>query len=637
MTFIATLLLLLVPFLLSGTFHSLAIYVVFITTLLLFVASRFDRRIQRTIPNIAFIAFFVFLLIFLPFSQVFVRSVPVIIWWLGYLGVFLFCQCLAKEDKFIANISKVFVILTAGFGIASIYNFILLGLTSYTRLNSFIGTHNVYGGFLIIPFFLSVYLIFSEETKWQKYLWLLSGSIIFSSLILTYSRGTWVSIVAGVIVSAMVFSKIPRSFALLRSTGLPRLIGRSGGFFGQWRGILILLILTLLITVGIWFLAKLNTKPAQLSDAAVFSMQDAETNAFTARLHYFNDAWHTFLQKPFTGFGVGNYGSALRIYKTDPNYGSFADPHNWLLKMLVEQGLIVTTIFVIFIASLFWQMRGLIIRRRRFSWLAVSIYAALIAGTIHGLTDFDWGVNNLLLIFFVFAGLLYGFLLNDRATDYKNEKVRGVTDYNNEKDNSASVSYLPKWLVYILVILIIGASIISIQLLRSDMARAKGDIYLLTNRDADNAINSYFESASINSHDPTTWYDLWRVYFLTKNYVAALNCINKAINIFPQSGSYYLAKAVVYEAAGDATNYRENLLNAIKYFPASDLNAQVRLVELDVKNGKYDEALYVINEVLPIYAKYEKALWFKSDPNSGTIDENLIKLNDFNDKIEKSR
>jgi len=45
----------------------------------------------------------------------------------------------------------------------------------------------------------------------------------------------------------------------------------------------------------------------------------------------------------------------------------------------------------------------------------------------------------------------------------------------------------------------------------------------------------------------------------------------------------------------------------------------------------------VINEVLPIYAKYEKALWFKSDPNSGTIDENLIKLNDFNDKIEKSR
>ncbi|MCX6718874.1 MAG: O-antigen ligase family protein [Candidatus Taylorbacteria bacterium] len=581
------------------------------------------------------------LAVLLPFSMLPVRSVPEIIWWLVFSVMFICAQCLVKSEKVLENLSKIFVILTAGFGVASIYNFTRVGLTAYMRLDGIIGTHNIYGGFLIIPFFLSIYLIVKEEKRWQKYIWLLSGAIIFSSIILTFSRGTWVSIVVAIIVGVGVLLKIPRHSTQPRGIGFAHgtPFFKGGFLFGiPWdkarslRGLtlLIFIIFTVLMTGGIWLAAKHSTianNSTQITKTAVFSNEDGESNAFTARLHYFSDALQTYTHSPIVGFGAGNYAYALRMYKIDPNYGSFADPHNWLLKMLVEDGLIVTIIFVGFIISLFWQMRQLIVKRKEIPWLAVAVFTGLIGGTIHGLMDFDWSINLLLLVFFVFAGALYGYLLNTQELD--------VEDQGGEINGNPGIQYFPKWTQYILVALVLISAVISIQLFRADLARAKGDVYLSQLNDTDSAINSYFESVLLNKYEPATWYDLWRAYFIRKNYRVAIDSINKTIALFPQSGMYYTALAQTEEAMGDFTNYRETLLKAIKYFPASDLTSQVNLVNFDFKQKKYDEALALIDQVLPIYTHYQSVLWFSSDPNSEMISKNLVILNDIKNRIRK--
>jgi len=605
---ISIFLLLLTLFFQSAGFIYFGIFVALISVPLLFIAGRPDRKIQRTTANISMTIFVIVSGISIFFSILPIRSIPALIWSVAYFGIFLYYQCLTKTGKQLENLSKIFVILTSLFGLYSIYNFISVGLTSYTRLDGVIGNHNVYGGFLIIPFLLSLYLIIKEEEKskaqkWQKIGWYISGTIILSSIILTFSRGTWVSILVAVVISVIIFWK-------KRSSRTSVCTGRTCAKF------FILAILAMLSTGSIWLLARNSTatqNPSGLASTAVFAQQDAESNAFTARIHYFEDAWHTFLQRPLTGFGSGLYADAARIYKTDPNYGSFADPHNWLLKMLVENGLIVTIIFVIFIISLFWQMVRLIKKRKEMSWLAVAIFTGLVGSAFHGLMDFDWSVNNLMIVFFIFAGSLYGYLLNT--------------------DEAEKMRYFPKWSHYVLLGLILVASIISVQLLRADFARARGDVYYMQAGDADTALNSYYESEIINKYEPMTFYDLWRVYYNLKRYPVAERAIQKAIELMPENGVYYGALARTELAMGDLVNYPVSLRNSIRYFPASDLGYHVMLVEYDFVTKDYAEATSTIDSVLSIYEKYQSTLWYRSDPNSEAIDANIIRLKELEKKI----
>jgi len=88
---------------------------------------------------------------------------------------------------------------------------------------------------------------------------------------------------------------------------------------------------------------------------------------------------------------------------------------------------------------------------------------------------------------------------------------------------------------------------------------------------------------------------------------------------------------------GEKENYRSSLIKAIKYFPASDLNYYVKLVKYDFEQKKYDEALTYINQIIPIYSKYEKSLWYKNDPNWPVMSSNLVILKDFKKKIGEVR
>lgn len=623
------------PFLLSGSFSGYSILAVLLFTLLSFlIFSRMGAKIALTTPNKTFVIFTALIILLIPFSMLPICSVSSVIWWVVYLGIFLSFQGIVRDERLLKWMSGMFVALTAIFGIMSIVSFIHVGLISYTRLDGIIGGHNVYGGFLLIPFLLSLYFSLKKNPIWQKILWIISSAVIFSSIILTFSRGTWFSLVVALTASFFLFRTCIS--AALKNV----FIGRSFSFKNPSVIAGTLIVVTLIMTGSIWLVAKhtatvnARNNPGgtnTVTNAAVFSNEDSDNNAFTARLHYFSDAFQTFIHSPIIGFGAGTYANALRMYKTDPNYGSFGDPHNWLLRMMVEDGIIAALIFLVFLGSFFCQVWKSIIRLlqtepARNSWLIMAIFTGLIASTLHGLMDFDWSYNLVLLIFFCFTGALYGVSQVSRV------------DGDTERE---SVKVLPRWTNYLFMMILFVAIIVSFQIFRADSARAIGDYDMATRRSQKDTINNivaigdYQESARLNPFEPLTWYDMWSATYQMGDYKAARVSIEKAIALSPLNGIYYSALVATDEAEKDYSGYESHLLAAVKYFPAADLTNELRLAQYYFTNKKYDLALAVINKVLPIYTHYQSVLWYSSDPNSPTMSANLKKLNALKAKIEE--
>jgi len=597
------------PFAINNKISIFSILIVLISILLLFIYSKFNIKIQRTVTNYLFATFVVASIILVPFSLLVVRSVSSLIWILSYFVIFLLCQVIVTNEVKILNFSKILVALTALFGTFSLSNFISIGLTSYTRLDGIIGTHNVYGGFLIIPFLLSIYLLLEEKGKWQKRLWYICATIIFTSLFLNFSYLAWLSILIALILSSILFWNNIKT--KLQSSKLSPILNVA----------LITIVLTFVLFCSLWYMARQTTLDRANIPQSIelYAQKQAEEGSLGARLTFAGDAWNLFTHAPIIGFGSGMYADTLRMFKTDTIHNSFADPHSWILKMLAENGLIVTIIYILLIGSLFVEMTNMIRKRKEFSWLAIIIFTGLIGSTIHAFVDSDWSINQLLLIFYIFAGCLYGYLFNTKKKDEKNTQ------------------YFPSWVSYILLVIIIISTIVSIQFLRADLARERGDILYNTVLDKDIVINNYFQSITYNSHEPQTWYNLWHVYYSMNKFEQAENSIQKALEIFPESGIYWGALARTEEMLGEKENYRSSLIKAIKYFPASDLNYYVKLVKYDFEQKKYDEALTYINQIIPIYSKYEKSLWYKNDPNWPVMSSNLVILKDFKKKIGEVR
>jgi O-antigen ligase len=607
--FVGTSLFLVAPFVLSSYLSEHLILISIIFGLFgLLLTLHFKKSIQKTLSNKLAFVFLICLLVLIPFSITKLSSVTHLFWWLSYIAVFLSAQCLVFDKKLLQIGSKLFVAITAVYAVIMSYQFILSGLSSYTRLVGLSAGHNIYGGFLILPFFLSIYLAIVEEERWKKISWIIAGAIIFSNIILTFSRGTWLSIIIGIIVFAVIFREKFLWHDVLNS----------------WKTYVSILVLAGMITGGQWVMARNNTSKIdsrRLAEVEIFSNEDADSNAFTARLFYFKDALNTFIERPIFGFGGGSYQFALRMNKQDPNYGSFADPHNWFLRMLVENGILATIIFIGFLFSLFWGIGKSILRTektdKKTNWLNMVIFIGLLSYLLHGLMDMDWNYPVLLLIFFSFAGALYGNTLSE--SDVKESRRK----------------YFSLWINVILIFVMIISAMIAVQMFRSDSARRDGDYFYFAKEDNDSAVVSYYDAIKLNPYNSAPWYSLWNVYMGENKFNYAETAIGKAISLFPTNGTYYGALATSYASSSNPQGYHDALVKSIKYFPANNLINYVKLVHYDFVQKDYKEALEYLDRVIPIYTHYQTVLWYKNDPNSAMMTQNLATLKEYKTKIEK--
>jgi O-antigen ligase len=122
-----------------------------------------------------------------------------------------------------------------------------------------------------------------------------------------------------------------------------------------------------------------------------------------ARLDYWAAAWTIFTKHTVFGTGLGTFEFLYPQYqKTLASYSN--DPHNLLMQLLAETGIIGAVIVFGFLIWLGWRMFRATPAAGA-APLAMALEAAFVAGIVHSLMDFDWGFPAFVMTLFLIAGL----------------------------------------------------------------------------------------------------------------------------------------------------------------------------------------------------------------------------------------
>jgi len=290
---------------------------------------------------------------------------------------------------------------------------VLVGLVQFRYGNNFMPIHALqrfdYGnrasGFYICPDHLAGFLevagvmglsivCWSRWRLWAKLLITYAVAVIYLGLLLTGSRGGFLSVGASVAVFAVL------SGIILRRSGSPRLF---------WQAAVGALVALLLISGGIAFLIHHNEHLA------------SRTNIFdykNARLLLWRAALQQWQLNPLFGTGSGTYFYYGRMFRASQMQGDPVYTHNDYLQLLAEYGLVGAALFLIFLVvhlASGWRnfqrlgpRRVLVSLRLPSNSMALQIgaIASVVAYMVHSVVDFNLHIPaNVLLMAFVFGTL----------------------------------------------------------------------------------------------------------------------------------------------------------------------------------------------------------------------------------------
>ncbi len=229
---------------------------------------------------------------------------------------------------------------------------------------------NPYAGYLalIIPVALGAVSSFkfkvqgslrSQLGTWNlELLAVLSLAAMLTAAVMSWSRGAWLGIGAGLVVTVIVQSR--RAFVL---------------------SIIAAFVLTFAI-----LLSSINIIPAAIAERfagiteylGVFDVRGVRVDdanfAIVERMAHWQSAAMMFAEHPALGVGIGNYAAAYPQYSLPRWDDPLGHAHNYYLNIAAETGLIGLSAYLILWASAFWQ-----------SWRAVRTASGFWRGVAAGL------------------------------------------------------------------------------------------------------------------------------------------------------------------------------------------------------------------------------------------------------------
>jgi O-antigen ligase len=267
----------------------------------------------------------------------------------------------------VRRVAQCLSVLGALIGAFSLFQFFHDGM-NYGKVTATFRQHNSVGMYLSLCLPLSVSLIYTEEKK-EMLLWSLLALLSFGGLVVSYSRGAWMGLLAGFFMVYLV---------------------------AQVRG-------------------RRNT------DLILFSLA-VITCCFLAR-HYLrhdlsgrNLYWRAGIQivhaHPFVGLGPGNYPSHIQSYLNAKETQVYLDDllynrgvyfwihlHNLYLQILVEHGFLGASLFFLALAGVVQKAFG-----KFHSWQTQACRVSIIGFLVHNLVDIT-AVNSFDLLFAVLIAL----------------------------------------------------------------------------------------------------------------------------------------------------------------------------------------------------------------------------------------
>jgi len=559
------------------------------------------RRQELAFPPIASLFFLLFLCwMFLSafFSQDTTEAIWEILRTLSYFGLFLTIYNLVRKNNFAQTFLLLsFTIVGMAFVLKDLYNFFSWGeLSSGGRLVGSFYWHNQMAGFivLLVPLLLSLFLL--TKNLYFKFISLLAIFVSLFALVLTYSRGGWISLLA----SLVLFFAF--SFKKIKSHIKP-------------------LFITLAIFIIVTFIV---IKPVGVGKTvqSIKSELSSQTRSVSGNLRttVWQNAFKIIKDNPIFGVGPGAFGSSYYRYQNVP-WLYAKNTHNHYLQYAAELGIIGFFLFAAVILSALFRVfreRKRLGDERRHP-LLLGVIAALFGSAFHALIDVDWTRISLYSIFWLLLAVLFANL--------------------TRKDRVIEMVGVKKIIYLVPCVLLIVSVLLLVSQRNYDMAQKKlsdnnilgaekdilrgiafnsydSSMYLLygqikeIQKKQNAAKTMYYKAASLSLYSSEPYYRLGNIEFLNKNYKEAKKMFLKAIGLAPFSHpKLYSGLSDTYLKLGEIKQAQITLKTAVENaFPLNEsfrgfeylydytgfkkelAETYIRLITLDIMLGQKEEA-----------------------------------------------
>ena len=428
------------------------------------------------------------------------------------------------------------------------------------------GNVNYFAEYMIVPLPLAISLFFATRNRTRKILLLVGILAMGGSLLLTFTRGSYLAIGISSIFMFLLY-----------------LVSQGKSFIKKHKKIFILILAIIILITFIFTLPNPLNKPGTTISKIKKRISISQfTQGYSIRRRIATWKFTIMMIKdhPLLGSGIGTFkynslNYQAKFFDQENNrslypYGVADKAHNEYLQLGAEVGMLGLGIFIWLIISYFRY--GLRILKKLKDKYKQGILIGLMGGVMAVLIDAIFGfplhLPATLVLFWLFIGLIIS--LNYSEQEAKTVRVKG-TQSKAKSDRTESNIYRFKPLLYLVIILLsLFICVIVARPLVSQIYQYYGVEY---------AKKADYNTASKNFHEALKWN--------------------------PYFGMIYYNLGQIISQKGIYTPAIENFEKAGKYMDHPDLPG--RLAYLYLKKGQWDKAISKLKQAIS-YQKNEKSM-----------------------------
>jgi O-antigen ligase len=277
-----------------------------------------------------------------------------------------------------------------------------------SRASSFFGNPNGNGIFLVVCAFLPLGLFFESKRFWPKALYLVETALIFAALAFTYSTGSWIAAIAGLMLFIVFSGRKEYSIAM------------------------VIAVVVVGIAVALAF-----------PDKIAVQLNHSVTDKSSSSLHFgtWMTAINVMLAYPLFGVGLGSqaYLVLAEPYRVLQQTKPLAEPDNSFLQWGAIAGIPTMVVFLLILGTIFWlgwrNWRSVAVRYRV---LFAGGAASILALSVNSMSVDGWTSP----IDIQFLGwLLAGVVASPLVAQHLFSQTEGSAGEPIETDTDAELAY----------------------------------------------------------------------------------------------------------------------------------------------------------------------------------------------------
>jgi len=536
------------------------------------MVSKEEVKIIRTplnLPVLAFMAICALSLLWSNSPMVSLLELPLFL--AGPILYFIVVNNIRDEHQ-INRILTTLLIISSLLGIYGIFQYNGIDFSFWkanvgrNQVFGLFGNVNYFAEYMIVPLPLAISLFFATRNRTHKILLLVGILAMGGSLILTFTRGSYLAI--GISSTFMFFLY---------------LVSRGKGFIKEHKKIFIIILAFIILVTFLFAISNPLNKPGTVISkikGRISITQFTKSSSLKRRIAIWEFTGMMIKDRPILGSGLGTFkynslnyqskffdqGENRRLYP----YGIADKVHNEYLQLGAELGVLGLGIFLWLIITYFNYGIKLLkrIKDKYKQGIIIGLMGGLMAVLIDAIFGFPLHLPATLVLFWLFIGLIASIKYSGQKTKIEEVKKAGPKEKSNKIQSNI---YKFKPLLYLVIILL-----------------------------------SLFLCVIVACPFVSQVYEFYGVEYAKKaDYNTAIKNFHEAVKWNPYFGMVYYNLGQIISKKGIYTPAIESFEKAEKYMDHPDLPG--RLAYLYLKKGQVDKAISKLKQAIS-YQKNEKSM-----------------------------